>query len=407
MGLLSGVKILDLSHVWAGPLAVRYLADLGAEVVRVEAPYGRGPQEALYSPLGGWLGGAPGEDPWNNNAIFVKLMRNRRSVCLDLKLAEGKAAFLDLVREADVLLENFSAHAMTNLGLGYEALKQVNPQLIYVAMPGFGSHGELADRVAFGPTVEAMSGLTDVFGYSDDEPRNTAMALMDPITGLHGFAAVVTALQRVKETSRGVHMELSLHEGGVCYSGPWLVDQQLGNETQVWGNKHPNMVPHGVYACAGHDQWLALACVDDAQWRALVSLVGAESLDPSWDFAQRRLAEADIDRAITDFCLKHTVAAAVTALQTAGVPSGAVNDTPAMVADEHTQARGFFQPLERHATPVPGNPIKMQSIYAEDWTPCPKLGEHNLEVLSEWLGYSQQKVEALESQGVLWNKPPT
>ena len=145
--------------------------------------------------LGGWIGGEPGDEPWNRNAIFVKLMRNRRSLCIDLKTDLGRDTFLDLVAEADVLMENFSSRVMASLGLDYKVLSSRNDQLIYVTMPGFGHEGPLKDRVAFGPTVEAMSGLTNIFGYGPEEPRNTAMALMDPITGMNAIAGVVTALQ--------------------------------------------------------------------------------------------------------------------------------------------------------------------------------------------------------------------
>ena len=158
-GPLNGVRVLDLTHVWAGPLAARFLADWGAEVVKIEAPYGRGPQTYPSDPVGGWIGGEPGDEPWNRNALFVKLHRNRRAVCLDLKQAEGRDIFLQLVREADVLIENFSALVMPSMGLSWQTLHEANDQLIYVSMPGFGLSGPYHKRVAFGPVVEVMSGL--------------------------------------------------------------------------------------------------------------------------------------------------------------------------------------------------------------------------------------------------------
>ena len=181
---LHNLRVLDLTHVWAGPLAVRFLSDLGAEVVKIEAPYGRGPRDAAYEPLGGWLGGEAGDEPWNVNAIFVKFHRNRKSLCLNLKQPRLRELFLQLVEVADVVIENFSADAMQDLGLGYEELKAINPKIIYVSMPGYGMSGPYRDRVAFGPTVEAMSGLSSMLGYSPDEPYNSAIAPMDPI----GFA---------------------------------------------------------------------------------------------------------------------------------------------------------------------------------------------------------------------------
>ena len=271
-GPLRGIRILDLTHVWAGPLATRVLADLGATVVKVEGPMSRGPREYRGGlPIGGWLGGKPPAEPWNVNAVFVKLQRNKQSLAIDLKTDAGRDAFLELVAVADVVMENFSARAMPALGLDYARLAAANPRIIYVSMPGFGNSGPYRDRVAFGPSVEPMSGLTTVMGYGRGEPRNTAMALMDPITGVSATAAVVNALRRRERTGKGAHVEMSLHEGGVAFSGPWLIDVQLpgyAGDIAPLGNRHPDMAPHGVYRCAGDDAWVAIACRDDADWRA-------------------------------------------------------------------------------------------------------------------------------------------
>ena len=179
-GPLNGVRILDLTHVWAGPLAMRILADLGAEVVKVEAPASRGPRNYPTTPIAGFVGGDPGPDPWNRNAALVKLARNRKSLCIDLKTAAGKDVFLQLAAVADAVVENFSAQAMPALGLGWEQLQQANPRLIYVSLSGFGSSGPYAQRVAFGPSVEPMTGLTTVMGYNAHELRNSAVGLLDP-----------------------------------------------------------------------------------------------------------------------------------------------------------------------------------------------------------------------------------
>ena len=175
-GPLNGVRILDLTHVWAGPLATRILSDLGAEVVKVERALGRGLSMPVTEPIAGWIGGEPGAEPWNNNAAFVKLARNAQSISLDLKQQQGRDLFLGLVAVADVVIENFSARAMPAMDLGYEVLSARNSRLIYVTMPGYGTSGPYQDWVAFGPTVEPMTGLGQMLGYSDEEPRNSAMA---------------------------------------------------------------------------------------------------------------------------------------------------------------------------------------------------------------------------------------
>lgn len=403
-GPLRGVKILDLTHVWAGPLAVRNLADLGADVVKVEAPYGRGPRGIVGTPIGGWLAGDPQDEPWNRNAVFVKLARNRRSLCIDLKSEAGRETFLALVGLADVVMENFSARAMPALGLDYDALKASNPDIIYVSMPGYGTYGPYAEWVAFGPSVEPLTGLSTVMGYGPDEPRNTAMALVDAITALSAVSAVLTALRHRKVHGGGVRVELSLHEAGVTYNGPWLIEHQLGGRIESLGNRHPRIAPHGIYRCKGDDEWIAVACTSDAQWRGLCALLG-NALDPDADLEARMQAHDEIDAVIGAWTVEQNKAEAARMLQHAGVAAGPVNTTPDMTEDPQIEQRQFFVPLEDR-TPIPGNPVKMKGSSSADWTPCPKLGADNAGVLKDWLGYSDEEVRALEADGVLADKPP-
>ena len=404
-GPLRGVRILDLTHVWAGPLATRILADLGATVVKVESPMGRGPREYRGGlPIGGWLGGTPPAEPWNLNAVFVKLQRNKRSVAIDLKTDAGRTTFLDLVREADLVVENFSASALPDLGLGYDELVAANPKIIYVAMPGYGKSGPYRERVAFGPTVEPLSGLTNVMGYGPNEPRNTAMALMDPITAVNAAAAVVDALQRRERSGKGAYVEMSLHEGGITYSGPWLIEHQLGGRPAPVGNRHPQMAPHGVYPCTGDDGWVALACRGERDWRSLCDVV--DGLRSDMGLAARFGAHDEIDTAIGRWTTERTKNQAAEILQAAGVPAGPINLAPDMTTDPQVQARGFFVPIEPGGTPMPGNPIKMARIGSDDWTPCPRLGDDNRTVLREWLEYDDERIAALEDSGVIVDKPP-
>lgn len=402
-GPLAGIRILDLTHVWAGPLATRTLADFGADVVKVEAPMSRGPREFPDEPLAGWISGEPGPEPWNNNAIFAKLARNKRSLALDLKMEPGRALFLDLARVADVLVENFSADAMDRLGLGYEVLAKINPQLIYVAMPGYGRTGPYSGRVAFGPTVESMSGFTSVMGYGAGEPRNTGMALMDPVAGVHAVAAVCAALRTRKARGRGELIELSLHESGVTLMGPWLIERQLGNQVVPLGNRHPRMVPHGVYRCRGEDAWLALACRDDDEWQHLARLIAHRGT--TWTLRERLAAADTIDSAIGAWTRTRDKDRAAVELQAAGVPAGPVNTTPDMTADPQVQARGFFVRLDR-GVPMPGNPVHMPGTQSSDWWPCPRLGADNEAVLRDWLGDDGRRAATLAGAGVLAKAPP-
>ena len=410
LGPLNGIRILDLTHVWAGPLATRILSDLGAEVVKVERALGRGPSVAAIEPIAGWIGGEPGDEPWNNNAAFVKLARNAKSVSLDLKQQAGRELFLRLVSVADVVIENFSARAMPSMGLGYDVLKARNPRLIYVTMPGYGTHGPYKDWVAFGPTVEPMTGLSQMLGYSPEEPRNSAIALMDPIAGTTATTALVTALRKRQATGHGSLVELSLHECGVSFNGPWLLEQQLGGELKPLGNAHPEMSPHGVYPCLtrGTDDdadWVAVACQDQKAWVGLVSLLGAD-LSSDWDLGQRIEHSGDIDAAISQWTRQFDKDAAAERLQQQGVAAGPVATAPDMLAEPHAQARQFFATYERYETPIPGNPIGMQGLSQEHWTPCPSLGAHSQSVLQQWLGLSAEETQQLLEAEIIAERPP-
>ncbi len=404
-GPLSDIRILDLSHVWAGPLCTRILSDLGADVVKIERTFARGLRQPLGDPIGGWIGKDPGAEPWNRNAAFVKLARNSRSVCLDLKNEKGREIFLELVGYADVVIENFSARTMPSLGLGHEELFKANPNLIYLTMPGFGHSGPYRDWVAFGPIIEPMSGLTGAMGYSSEEPRNSGVALVDPTSATSAAAALVTAIRRAKQNGRtGTQIEMSLHEAGVSFQGPWLLDHQLGEKSPPMNNRHPNMTPHGIYRCEGSDQWIAVACENQEDWRVLSSI--SEQLDQHWSYEERIERMDLIDSILTAWTTLRPKSVAAEELQALGIAAGPVNTVPDMFEDSQVKERNFFVPFERDSTPMPGNPIKMNGIDPVDWTRCPDLGEHNVQVLEQWLGFSQSQIKEYIEKGVLADCPP-
>ena len=409
-GPLKGVRILDLTHVWAGPLATRILSDLGAEVVKVERALGRGLSMPVTEPIAGWIGGEPGAEPWNNNAAFVKLARNAQSISLDLKQQQGRDLFLGLVAVADVVIENFSARAMPAMDLGYEVLSARNSRLIYVTMPGYGTSGPYQDWVAFGPTVEPMTGLGQMLGYSDEEPRNSAMALMDPIGGTTAVSGLLTALREREQTGKGGCVELSLHESGVTFNGPWLIEQQLRGELRPYGNAHPEMAPHGMYRCRSRRldddaDWIAVACQDQQAWQGLATLLGDE-VDPDWDLSARVARAEAIDAVLETWSLGIDKDAAAQTLQDRGVAAAPVATAPDMLAETQAQAREFFVPLERFATPIPGNPIHMSGLSHADWTPCPPLGAHSQSVLHKWLDMSPQATQQLLDAKIIAERPP-
>lgn len=408
-GPLHGVRVLDFTHVWAGPLGTRILADLGADIIKVEAPWARG----LATPPAGsaTLNVNAAADHWNHQGVTNKLNRNKRGVCLDSKQPAGHKILTELVKQCDVVIENFSARAMTSMGLGWDTLRALNPRVIYVAMPGYGVSGPNREFVAFGPSVEPMCGLTSFMGYGPDEPRVTAMAVPDACGGVTAAAAVMTALHRRDETGVGGFMELALQEAAIALFGEYFLLDQLEGIPPRMGNANLDFAPHGVYRCAGEDEWIAIAVGDAPQWHALADLTGL-----GWDaderyqtLAARHEHRGELDAALEGWTAGQDKLALMERLQRVGVPAGAVMITPEFLADPQVAARGFFAELggdHIESKPFPGLPLKIDGERGRGWVRAPKLGEHNREVLGELLGMESAAIDALEADGVITSRPP-
>ncbi len=414
-GPLAGTRVLDFTHVWAGPLATRILADLGAEVVKIEAPFVRGPANVGPTRAGIYPGDVLGPDPWNRQGIFNKLNRNKLGVAVDIKQAEGRALVTALARQSDVVIDNFSARAMGNMGFDIAALQALNPAIIHVTMPGYGTTGPYSGFVAYGPSVEPMAGFTSLMGYTDAEPRVTAIALPDAIAGVTAAAAVVTALYRRDLLGETGLVECALHEGAIAMLGEYFVARQRsGEQPPRIGNAHPVHAPQGVYRCAaddvvGADAWIAISVTNDAQWRALVAALALPDT-PAWRTRPGRRAEARrIDALIEAATRHHDRVQLMRALQASGVPAGAVLTAPDWLGDEHLKSRGFFVPLGAahiETLPYPGLPVRIDGQRAAGWFAAPRLGQHNSFIARERLGWSAQRLAAAQQSGACVERPP-
>ncbi|MDP2328601.1 MAG: CoA transferase [Dehalococcoidia bacterium] len=408
---LAGVRVADFTRIWSGPLATRILGDLGAEVIKVEAPSGRTPR-VVPGRGGYWPPGGPGDRPWNRQGLINKLNRNKSSLAIDLKDPRGREAALRLVATCDIVIENFSARAMPSLGLGYDALREANPRVIYLPMPAFGSFGPYRDYVGLGPSIEPLSGLTALMGYGPDEPRVSATAITDPAAGVTAAGALLTALWRRERTGEGALIDLSQGEAMSVYLGEQFVQAQIdGREPPRLGNAHPDVAPHGVYRCAGEDEWIAIAARDEAEWRALDAAASLGwARDPRFATLAARLEHrVALDEAIEAWTAGQEKRALTATLMAAAVPAGAVASAPEWMADPHLQARGYFSLLpmaEAGTWPSDGSPLHFDGTRTyEAWRGAPRLGEHNRPVLTA-LGYTFTEIEALEADGVLADAPP-
>ncbi|MGE3960050.1 MAG: CoA transferase [Dehalococcoidia bacterium] len=410
---LEGLRIVDLTRIWSGPLATRILGDLGADVMKIEAPTGRGPAVVPKTDPLYFAEGDPGDRPWNRNGLNNKLNRNKRSLAIDLKAPEGRNALLRLVAASDIVVENFSARAMPSLGLGYEELRAANPAIIYVAMPAFGLEGPYRDYVGLGPSIEPLTGTTALMGYGPDEPRMSVQAITDAMSGTAAAVAILTALERRARTGEGAFVELSQHEAGITFIGEQVIEYQLtGHVPERQGNAHPRLAPHGVYRCAGEDEWIALAVQDDDQWRALCAFAGAGwEQQPEFARIEDRLIHRDaLDATVEAWTATQKKQALMRALQALGIAAGAVNAAPDWLEDPQLLERAYFfetEELDTGHRRYDGLPLRFGGRRGYDeWLRSPGLGEHNRAILEDVAGLAAVEVDTLAAAGIIVDRPP-
>jgi crotonobetainyl-CoA:carnitine CoA-transferase CaiB-like acyl-CoA transferase len=405
---LAGLRIVDLTMGWAGPLATRQAADLGAEIIKVEGrAYPDWWRGADYSP------DAIAANAHEKRLWFNVLNRNKTGITLDLTRPDGADLLRRLVATADAVVENYSQGVLPKLGLAYADLRAVKPDLVMVSMPAFGADTDWAELRAYGSTLEQGSGLPGVTGQDDWPPTMNHIAYGDPIGGLNAAAALLVALLHRRRTGEGQHVDLSQVECMFPLVGPWIIEQSLtGRVAPRRGNRHPVFVPHGVFPCAGNDCWIVVAVTDDAAWQALCRTIGRADLanDPALTGAiGRRATEALIEAAIADWTRTLTPDAAMQALQAAGVAAGVARGfQEVMLREPQLQARGFWQAIER---PFLGEHLQPSASFREDGrpmpirSPAPTLGQSTREVLRRLLALPDADLDRLEAAQIIGTAP--
>ncbi len=403
---LNDIRVLDLTMAWAGPYATRLLADMGAEVIKIEAVNS-------WDMIRTFTGLAPATDRiWDKSPYFNGLNRNKYGCALDLAQPRGRDLFLRLVGVSDVVIENFRAEVMANLDLTYDVLSAVNDQIIAVSMPALGLSGPERDFIAYGTHAEQLAGLTHLTGYPDGPPHKTGISYGDPLAGISAAGAVALALWDRRRTGRGQHIEVAQRENLINVIGEYIVAFSLtGNEPARRGNRHSSMAPHGCYPCAGDDQWITIACETDAQFAALCDAVGQPALagdDRFADVVSRYRNEAALDEVIAAWTGTRSKADAATALQSAGVPAAPVQAIPDVFQDEQLRARDFFQPQMHRVAgewEIEATHWRMSETPGHVRLPAPAFAEHNCYVFGELLGLSGDEIAALEANGITGNAP--
>ncbi|AEV76576.1 putative acyl-CoA transferase/carnitine dehydratase [Mycolicibacterium rhodesiae NBB3] len=403
---LAGVRIVDLTAFWAGPMATQVLAALGADVIKVEGV--RRPDGMRFA------GGRPPswDRWWEWGPVFQCSNTNKRGITLELSTARGRETALDLIARSDIVIENFSPRVLANFDLEWDVVHSVAPQVTMMRMPAFGLDGPWRDRVGFAQTMEQASGMAWMTGSSEGAPI-IPRGLCDPLAGLHASFAAIAALEIRDRTGAGIHVESTMVEAALNVAAePVLEYTRNGVELRREGNRGPGASPQGVYRCKGDDQWVALAVFDERTWLALAEVIGHSELavdDTLCDEWARRGRADEIDKLIEGWTSQENPEDVVATLRAHRIPAASVVGAADLLEDEHLTARGFWETVEH---PVIGTfkTTGMPFTYAggqRKWvtTPAPLYGQHTDEVLRDVLGCTPADIASLEEVGAVARRP--
>jgi len=406
MGALSHLRVLDLSRVLAGPWSGQILADLGADVIKVERP-GSGDDTRAWGPP--FLKDAQGENT-SEAAYYLSANRNKRSVTIDLTQPEGQRLVRELAAKSDVVIENFKVGGLAAYGLDYPSLKAVNPKLVYCSITGFGQTGPYAKRAGYDFMIQGLGGLMSLTGRPDGEegagPVKVGVALTDILTGLYSTVAILAALAHRDQAGVGQHIDMALLDVQVaCLANQAMNYLTTGNPPRRLGNAHPNIVPYQDFPTADGDFILTVG--NDGQFRKFAEVAGQPQWadDPRFATNKLRVANrAELIPLIRQATVFKTTAEWVSQLEAAGVPCGPINDLAQMFQDPQVLARGLAVSMPHAlagAVPQVASPIRLSETPVEYRRAPPLLGEHTEAVLGDVLGLGADELERLRSSGVL------
>jgi crotonobetainyl-CoA:carnitine CoA-transferase CaiB-like acyl-CoA transferase len=402
---LDGVRVLDMTAWFAGPLAAQFFGLLGADVVHLESVTR---MDGMRATGGAIMDRYP--DWWEASSHFMSINTNKRGLTLNLQNRSGRAALDEMIRWADVLIENFTPRVMDNFGLTWEVLHELNPQLVMVRMPAFGLDGPWREWTGFAQTMEQVTGLAWVTGHVHDQPR-IQRGPCDIVSGVHAVFSTLVALGVRDTTGAGVHVESTMVEAALNAAAEQIVEYgAYGHVMAREGNRSRWASPQGLYR-SRDGRWLAVSVETDAQWSSLCSVLGASEWSRDSALATmegRRERQDELDAVLRKWTSERPATATVDTLLAAGVPAGEVFDQRFLSSHPQLAARRFFEELDHPVVgrqPVAGPPFRYSSVPSWMTRPAPTLGEHNREVLEGALGMPESEVKALEADGVIGDRP--
>lgn len=399
---LKGIRFADFTWAGAGPFSTKLFSDFGAEILKIEGVSRPDPVRV----------GGPFKDGVygiNRSGYFASRNTGKRSVAINLKNGQSRETLYDIIRQSDVVSNNFGPGAMERLGFGYEDVKAIKPDIIYLAMPMYGEDGPLANLLGVGMTISAVTGLMWQTGYEGEGPIGPGTHFPDHAANpYHAAFAVMAALRYKRATGKGMKIDLSQVESTINCMGLAYVEHAVtGVERERLGNRSPHFAPHDIFRCAGEDEWCAITVLKDSQWAALCEVMGDRELasDPTLATAKGRLAQIErVEAAVAAWTAKRDPEAVMAALQARGVPAGLVASCRYLMdEDPQLRHRGYWQTVDhpeigeaRFTSP----PFLLDGERVSLKRP-PLIGEHTEEVLAEVLGYAPERISALRAEGVL------
>ncbi|GAB3627081.1 CoA-transferase [Pandoraea terrae] len=407
MGALSHIRVLDLSRVLAGPWCTQNLADLGADVIKIERP-GAGDDTRTWGPP--YQRDAEGHDT-AEAAYYLAANRNKRSLTLDISHPEGQAVVRALAAQSDVVVENYKVGQLARYGLDYATLAAVKPDLVYCSITGFGQDGPYAARPGYDFIVQGMGGFMSVTGERDElpggGPQKAGVAIADLMTGMYASLAIMAALTHRDRTGVGQYIDMALLDTQVAMLANMNTNYLASERAPVrWGNAHPNIVPYQTFQCAD-DGWIIVAVGNDGQFRKFIEAGGQPGLADDARFATNpaRVRHRDLlVPLLADMVRTLTKDEWIARLETAGVPCGPINTLPEVFAHPQVRARGMQVDLP-HASGgtarLVANPIKLSATPVRAEMAPPTLGQHSDAILQERLGYGPEQIAALRAAGIV------
>ena len=413
---LKGLRVIDLSRVFAMPYAAAFLADLGAEVIKVEGCAFLGADTRLGGPFGGpWADDTPGELHWERNGVFHILNRGKRSVTLDLNQPAGLETLKKLIATADIVIENFTPRVMKKFELDYPNLRTLRPDVIMVSNTGYGHSGSFSSYGAMAASLEPTHGSGAFIGYEGGPPNKISNSYTDFLASWTALYSVMAALLYRTRTGKGLWIDLAMYQVGTAFMGEGLLDYAFNGRANRWmGNRHEVHAPHNTYPCLGNDRWVTIAVTDDTEWQALCAVIAIPELavDARFMDGPSRLKHQEaLDAMISKWTMSLDPYEIAHRLQAVGVPAGPVLDARDLFSDPHLAARKFFDHIEHSqetevgCRPQLGRPWRFSAFEVPTPAAGPRLGEANDYVLRELLGLGEAEIATMAEQGVIGTTP--